>query len=156
MIKVVLLFTFILPVLVFGQEYTDSLTSKTYIDVKTVEYWMVRYINQERINAGLDTLVLSDDLDKISNTHSSWMCKTGKYEHSKGYNVFEIIMKSGCGPNMISHKRVAEGAVIAWMSSPGHKSIILRKDIKYIGSGFAYKINEYGYASYYYTVNIDY
>jgi len=140
----------------FGQDYTDSLTSKTYIDVKTVEYWMIRYINQERIKAGLDTLVLSDDLDKISNTHSSWMCKTGKYEHSKGYNVFEIIMKSGCGPNMISHKRVAEGAVIAWMSSPGHKSAILKKDAKYIGSGFAYKFYPNGYADYYYTVNIDY
>ncbi len=140
----------------FGQTYTDSLTSKTYIDVKTVEYWMVRYINQERINAGLDTLVLSDKLDNISNTHSAWMCKTGKYEHS-GLNVFEVCMKSGSGANSITHKRVAEGAVIAWMSSPAHKSIIIRKDVKYIGSGFAYSIRSTdGYASFYYTVNIDY
>lgn len=138
-----------------SQLYSDSLTSKTYIDVPTIEYWMIRYINIERINCGLDTLIYQKNVDDISNKHNNWMCETGRYEHS-GLNIAEIIFTSSSSAGM-SYKKIAKGAVNAWMSSAGHRKHILHPNFKYIGSGFAYKIidKELGYCKIYYTVNFE-
>ena len=139
----------------FSQLYSDSLTTKTYIDIPTVEYWMIRYINIERINCGMDTLVYNKYVDDISNKHTKWMCETGRYEHS-GLNINEICFNSKCSSGW-THQKIAKGAVKAWMSSTPHREAILDPDFKYIGTGFAYKITdkELGFGEIYYTVNFE-
>ena len=136
----------------FGQDYGDSLVKKEFVSAETIEYWMVRYINIERIKLGLDTLVVATEPDQIAKTHSAKMLRTDIYEHSK-LNIAEIIMKSGSGSNRYSHKFFARGVVNAWMDSPGHRAHIVNPDFKYIGSGYSYSARQSdGYISDYYTV----
>jgi len=137
---------------VHGQEFGDSLVKKDFVSSSTIEYWMVRYINAERIKLGLDTLIVAEEPDQIAKTHSAWMLRTGKYQHS-GLNIAEIIMESGKGTGRYTHKVFARAMVNAWMDSPGHKKHILDPEFKYIGSGHAYKVRQSdGYIEDYYTV----
>jgi uncharacterized protein YkwD len=138
--------------LVFGQDYGDSLVKKEFVSTKTVEYWMVRYINIERTKLGLDTLIVASEPDQIAKTHSAWMLRTGKYEHSK-LNIAEIIIDGGRGSNRYSHKFIARASVNAWMDSPGHRAHIVNPYFKYIGAGYSYtaRLSD-GYISDYYTV----
>lgn len=136
----------------FGQGLGDSLVKKEFVSAETIEYWMVRYINVERIKLGLDTLVVASEPDQIAKTHSAKMLRTGIYEHSK-LNIAEIIMKGGSGSNRYSHKFLARAVVNAWMGSPGHRAHIVNPDFKYIGTGYAYTVRQLdGFISYYYTV----
>jgi uncharacterized protein YkwD len=155
--KLFLVFSIVVSSFGFGQDYGDSLVTKDFVSVETIEYWMIRYINAERLKLGLDTLVLDSELDKMANDHSAWMSRTGKYEHS-GKNVYEVIMTSGFAGNKYAstlHKNTASGCVRAWMSSPGHNYIITKPELKYIGSGFSYSIrNGDGYITVYYTVTV--
>lgn len=135
-----------------GQDYGDSLVKKEFVSAETIEYWMVCYINVERIKLGLDTLVVDSEPDQIAKTHSDKMLRTSIYEHSK-LNIAEIIMKSGCGSNRYSHKFLAKGVVNAWMGSPGHRAHIVNPDFKYIGAGYSYSARQSdGYISDYSTV----
>jgi uncharacterized protein YkwD len=134
-----------------GQDYSDSLVKKDFVSSSTIEYWMVRYINAERLKLGLDTLIVDSEPDQIAKKHSAWMLSTGKYQHS-GLNIAEIIMKSGKGTGDYTHKFFARAMVNAWMDSPGHKKHILDPGFKYIGAGHAYKVRQDGYISDYYTV----
>jgi uncharacterized protein YkwD len=135
----------------FGQDYGDSLVKKEFVSAETIEYWMVRYINVERIKLGLDTLVVDSEPDQIAKTHSAKMLRTGIYEHSK-LNIAEIIMKGGTGSNRYSHKCRAQGVVNAWMGSPGHHAHIMNPNFKYIGTGYSYTVRQLdGFISYYYT-----
>lgn len=138
--------------LVFGQDYGDSLVKKEFVSVETIEYWVVRYINVERIKLGLDTLVIDSEPDQIAKTHSAWMLKTGKYQHSE-LNIAEIIITGGYGSNRYSHKFEAQAIVNGWMASPGHKAHIINPENKFIGVGYAYKARQSdGYISDYCTV----
>jgi len=138
--------------LAFGQDYGDSLVKKDFVSAETIEYWVVRYINVERTKLGLDTLIVDLELDDIAKSHSAWMLKTGKYEHSK-LNIDEIIMKSGTGSNRYSHKFIARAVVNAWMDSPAHHAIIIQPTNKFVGVGFAYSVRQSdGFISYYHTV----
>ena len=47
-----------------GQDYGDSLVHRDFVSKETVEYWMVRYINEERTKRGLDTLVYDSATNK--------------------------------------------------------------------------------------------
>lgn len=154
--KLLLSLMLLVSVNLFSQLYSDSLTTKTYIDIPTVEYWMIRYINIERMNCGLDTLIYNKSVDYVSNRHTKWMCETGRYEHS-GLNITENIMNSSCRAGR-THQQIAKGAVDAWMSSTPHRKHILDPKFKYIGTGFAYKIThkELGFGETYYTVNFEY
>lgn len=134
-----------------AQDYGDSLVTEDFISSSTIEYWMVRYINVERVKLGLDTLIVGSEPDQIAKNHSAWMLRTGKYQHS-GLNIAEIIMKCGAPTDWYTHKFFARSMVNAWMSSPGHKAHILNPNFKYIGAGHAYSIDSLGYISDYYTV----
>jgi uncharacterized protein YkwD len=135
-----------------GQDYGDSLVKKEFVSTETIEYWMVRYINVERIKLGLDTLVVDSEPDQIAKTHSAWMLRTGKYEHSK-LNIAEIIIDGGHGSNRYSHKFIARASINAWMDSPGHRAHIINPDFKYIGAGYSYSARQSdGYISDYSTV----
>ena len=127
-----------------GQDYGDSLATKDFISAETVEYWMVRYINEERIKLGLDTLVYDSEIDDIAKNHSMWMLQTGKFQHSK-LNVYEIITHSGAPTRReyaCTHKRIAKAAINCWVSSPAHYRIMTLPNIKYIGSGCAYSVRQ--------------
>ena len=138
--------------LAVGQDYGDSLVKKEFVSAETIEYWMVRYINVERIKLGLDTLVVDSEPDKIAKTHSAWMLRTGKYEHSK-LNIAEIIIDGGHGSNRYSHKFIARSSINAWMDSPGHRAHIINPDFQYIGAGYSYTARQSdGYISDYSTV----
>lgn len=137
-----------------GQDYGDSLATKDFISAETVEYWIVRYINEERTKLGLDTLVYDSEIDDMAKTHSEWMLRTGKFEHSKN-NVYEIILTGGNGTtkyNRYTHKFYARAVVNGWMNSSGHKYIITLAKLQYIGVGFSYSIRSSdGYITKYYT-----
>ena len=54
--KLFLVFSVAVSSFGFGQvDYSDSLILAKCIHAETVEYWMIRYINEERQKYGLDT-----------------------------------------------------------------------------------------------------
>ena len=153
MMKTLLLATVVLSCsFSFGQDYGDSLVKKEFVSVETIEYWVVRYINEERMSLGLDTLVVDSEPDGIAKSHSAKMLRTGIYEHSK-LNIAEIISKGGSGGNRYSHKFIARAHVNGWMDSPGHRAHIVNPEFKFIGVGYAYTARQSdGYISDYCTV----
>lgn len=135
----------IVAVLVSGivnaqKDYSDIDITSTYVDTKTIEHWVLYYINQERIKLGLDTFIVESTIDKIAKDHSNWMAKTGKYQHS-GLNIRENITKIISPVN--THKFVAYVAVRSWICSPGHYEAIQNPKYKYIGVGIAVKYNNF-------------
>ena len=41
-----------------AQDYGDCLVKADFVSSSTIEYWIVRYINLERVKLGLDTLIV--------------------------------------------------------------------------------------------------
>lgn len=137
-----------------AQNYGDSLLKKDFVSAETVEYWMVRYINEERIKLGLDTLTVNTEIDQIAKKHSAWMLRTGKYQHSEA-RIAEVITQGGFGSNRYSHKLIARSAINAWMDSPGHKYLLMSSNYKHVGVGFAYLVRQSdGYITVYYTATL--
>jgi uncharacterized protein YkwD len=135
----------IVAVLVSGivnaqKDYSDIDITSTYVNTKTIEHWVLYYINQERIKLGLDTFIVESTIDKIAKDHSNWMAKTGKYQHS-GLNIRENITDNPSAVN--THKFAAYVAVRSWICSPGHYEAIQNPKYKYIGVGVAVKYSKF-------------
>lgn len=128
------------------KDYSDIDVSTSYVNTKTIEQWVLRYINQERIRLGLDTFVIDNQIDKMAKDHSIWMAKNNKLQHS-GLNIRENITN---GMNSVNtHKRSAYIAVRSWICSPGHYEAIQNPKYKYIGIGVS--VNYTKFCIYYTT-----
>lgn len=105
------------------------------------EQEMFKLVNQERVGAGLNSLVWDENLAVLAREHSQDMLKRGYFEHNtpEGKSPFDRMLNAGiqfssAGENLALAPTVEE-AMKGLMASTGHRANILSKDYKSIGIG---------------------
>jgi len=106
----------------------------------TVEAEVHRLVNEHRIGLGLPALDWNETIANECRQHSEEMAAAHTINHD-GFNerinkIGETISWSWAGENVAYNYR-AEGAVVAWLNSPGHKSNI-ESNSNLTGVGVAY------------------
>ena len=104
---------------------------------------ILKLVNQERSNAGLAPLKLSDQLTNIANTKAKDMADKRYFSHnSPTYgSPFEMLQQFGvnysyAGENIAAGQQTAEEVMKDWMNSSGHRANILNKNYTQLGVGF--------------------
>jgi uncharacterized protein YkwD len=97
-------------------------------------------VNEHRIGIGLSALDWNETIANECRQHSEEMANTNSLNHD-GFNervnkIGETISWSWAGEN-VAYNYSAEGAVVAWLNSPGHKSNI-ESNSNLTGVGVAY------------------
>lgn len=102
---------------------------------------MIRLVNEERVDQGLDKLAFNDKLRKIGRDHSADMFERGYFSHysPEGKTVADRAVKDGIdflviGENL-AYAPSVESAFRGLMNSEGHRANILSKDYHKIGIG---------------------
>jgi len=106
----------------------------------TVEAEVHRLVNEHRTGMGLPVLVWNETIAIECRQHSQEMANTNTLSHD-GFNerinnISETISWSWAGEN-VAYNYSAQGAVTAWLNSPGHKSNI-ESNSNLTGVGVAY------------------
>ncbi|HHP7231292.1 MAG TPA: CAP domain-containing protein [Xenococcaceae cyanobacterium] len=123
---------------------------------------VVRLINQERIDAGLDPLKVDSQLRQAAIEHSQSMADDDFFSHTgaDGSSPFERIKDTGykyrtAGENIAAGFTTPKTVVEAWMGSSGHRRNILNPNFTEIGVGHDFEANDQGQVNYghYWTVN---
>ena len=135
----------------------------TLQDTETVEYWIVAYVNHERVESGVEPLVWSPRLAQIADyrsydmgtrdyfSHSGpdgkghvWWYKTFNFSYSsqaaeniasKSYDKLTINIS---GPGTVTYddpKEFARALVRGWMISGGHRWALMHGDYTVTGVG---------------------
>jgi uncharacterized protein YkwD len=138
--KLLLTASLLVSSLTFSQDYSNIDITTTYVNTKTIDQWILYYINQERVKLGLDTFVIDSTIDKMAKDHSKWMARNNKLQHS-GLNIRENITDKIAPTN--THKFAAYIAVRAWICSPAHYEAIQNPNYKYLGIGVAVNYNKF-------------
>lgn len=120
---------------------TNNNTNTTSINLTADEQETLNLINTERAKAGLSALVVDNELQRVARIKAQDMSDNNYFSHtSPTYGSPFDMMKSF----KISYKTAGEniagnssnqGAVTAWMNSPGHKANILNSSFNYTGLG---------------------
>jgi uncharacterized protein YkwD len=124
----------LLTILISLNGYSQS--EKSQIDSAVVI--MHQLVNEYRVKYGLDTLELSEVLNKRAQSHAKWMYDTKKFEHSVGNP--ENILKGAVWNSYNTYQPTKQWVIVtldSWKSSPEHnKNILLPKYYNQIGYGF--------------------
>jgi len=136
----------------FGQDYGDSLVTYTVHSNETIEFYILKYVNEERVKAGLSEFKIDTILQPLAQKHSAWMCKTSIYVHSSDAQTPDpgqhrrINYAENCmmyhSIMYVTHKKLAKMCVGAWMGSEAHRNNILDPSNTTIGIGFDQKRND--------------
>ena len=107
---------------------------------------LVRLTNGRRASQGLPPLKAASELMNSSQYHSNWMANHNCFSHNcpgepdwvqriinGGYVDYVLL-----GENIAAGYTSANGAVQAWMESPGHRANMLNPDFREAGGGYAY------------------
>lgn len=115
---------------------------------------VIRLVNIERANAGLDPLVKSDILCQIAEARASEIKILFSHTRPNGTKCFTILKEYGisyklCAENIAAGQKTPAKVVEDWMNSPGHRANILDPRVQEIGVGVVYV--EDGYHRYYWA-----
>ncbi len=112
--------------------------------IKELETEVIRLVNIERSNRGLQTLKQNWELSRIARYKSQDMIDKGYFAHtSPTYgSFFQMIdsfgvKASGAAENIAQGQRTPQHVMSSWMNSPGHKNNILSESFSEIGVGVA-------------------
>lgn len=112
--------------------------------IKELETEVVRLVNIERSNRGLQTLQQNWELSRIARYKSQDMIDKGYFAHtSPTYGSFFHMIDSfgvkasGAAENIAQGQRTPQHVMSSWMNSPGHKNNILSESFSEIGVGVA-------------------
>ena len=107
------------------------------------EQEVLRLINVERRNHGLQSLQWDDRLGTAARNHSIDMVARSFFSHHcpSGSTPWDRMRRVGVntghrGEIIASGQRTPEAVVNAWMNSPGHRAAILTVDQSHLGAGF--------------------
>ncbi len=109
---------------------------------------ILELVNNERTNAGLDPLLIDEQLDAAANLHTDEMAQADLMSHqlngeaslgdrvsSTGYDWNNI------GENVAAGQTTPEEVMYhedwGWMNSPGHRANILNPNFTHLGVGYA-------------------
>ncbi len=126
-----------------NQNTNSNSTSNTNSssDLSNDEKEVFNLINTQRINNGLPTLKISNEVQKVARVKAQDMVDKNYFSHtSPTYGSPFDMLKSfkvsynSAGENIAGNSSNS-GAVNAWMNSPGHKANILNSSFNYTGIG---------------------
>ena len=129
-----------------GRMYYVCIATKPFGDKEkaALEDEAIRLINEERKKQGLPPATKNDDLAKVARMKAQDMADNGYCAHeSPTYGSPANMAKSHApdikyaGENIAAGQQTASDAFRAWMDSPKHKAIMLKKSADCIGIGVA-------------------
>jgi uncharacterized protein YkwD len=110
---------------------------------------VIRLVNIEREKAGLSPVTKNDDLMKVARMKADDMSEKGYCDHeSPTYGSPKNMVEkyttniAYLGENITAGQRTAAEAVTAWLISPAHKDILMKKTANIVGIGVS--LNEQG------------
>jgi uncharacterized protein YkwD len=123
-------------------------SAPTSAEITAAEQAVLSLINKDRTTAGLVAVRVDSRLMAIARARSTDMATKDYFSHTQpdGRNVFDILTAQhitwyDAGEiiawNNYSMDYTAGIANSQWMSSPGHRAIILSTDFNYVGVGLA-------------------
>lgn len=95
---------------------------------------MLQAVNVERERVGSPRLVIERSLMDCSKAHSNQMARTGIFAH-QGSGLPVLCDFGGENIYMAYPSASIQGAMVAWMKSPGHRQNILNRDFTRFGWG---------------------
>lgn len=127
--------------------------------LKTMEWKMLKLVNNDRKFHGLGKLRMQEDLRDVARKHSRDMARKGYFEHDSilGKSPFDRLETARVtdiqsGENLAKirgHKNPVVRAEVGLMNSPGHRANILNEHYNTVGIGVIKSIDK----SYYFTQN---
>lgn len=122
----------------------QKLTIPSIDDVKAQENEVIRLVNVERTNRGLQPLKANWQLSRVARYKSADMAQKGYFSHtSPTYgSPFDMMESFGlkfaaAGENIAYGQKTPQAVMTAWMNSAGHRSNILSTSYSEIGVGLA-------------------
>ena len=104
---------------------------------------MLAQVNQQRRNAGLSELSLSQELTKVATVKAEDMRDQGYFSHtSPTYgSPFDMMKEFGinyrtAGENIAKGQKSVEAVMNGWMNSTGHRENILNSNFTKLGVGY--------------------
>ena len=120
-----------------AEQQTEEITNSTNLTADEREAFNL--INEQRKKEGLEALQIDDEVQNVARVKAKDMVNNNYFSHtSPTYgSPFDMLKKYGisyksAGEN-IAGNGTAQGAVNAWMNSPGHKANILNSKYNYTG-----------------------
>lgn len=124
-LKVLIIFLTALIFLISCEE--DSVSPNKENPSNSIEKEVHKLINAHRTGMGLDPLEWNETIADECRTHSREMANAHTINHDGFYDrinkIKETIPWNWAGEN-VAYNYSAQGAVTAWLNSPGHKSNI--------------------------------
>ena len=120
---------------------------------------VLRLINKERENQGLQPLDWCPDLAKAAQTHAEDMSSDGYFSHISYDRIdgrlIEVSLPKerllsfstrACAENIAQGQQEPRDVVAGWMGSDGHRANILARDHRLCGVGYAggYWVQDFG------------
>lgn len=116
----------------------------TQTDIKAQENEVIRLVNIQRRNNGLQPLTANWQLCRVARYKSQDMINKNYFSHTSPtygspFNMMESfgIRFSSAGENIAAGQRTPAEVMNSWMNSPGHRSNILSPSFTQIGVGLA-------------------
>lgn len=141
-------------VVVFAKSFATYFAEQTVGlgDLNTVRSAMLTRVNDARLQAGLQPLVLQAQLNSAAQGHAQDMFDRAYYDHlnPEGLDAFQRIVAKGYQPqltaeNIAKNQFSVDEVMNSWLASPGHLANILTADFVDVGFGLAYGKNSAGY-----------
>lgn len=127
--------------------------------LKTMEWEMLKLVNNDRKFHGLGKLRMQEDLRDVARKHSRDMARKNYFEHESilGKSPFDRLETARVtdiqsGENLAKirgHKNPVLRAEVGLMNSPGHRANILNENYNTVGIGIIKSVDQ----SYYFTQN---
>ena len=109
---------------------TPSTPATSNVDTDDYASEVIRLVNQERANAGLDTLIEDSYLNEVAEERVVEYSEVQSHTRPDGTTVVAL----GLGENCRYGSSTPQAAVNGWMNSSGHKANILLENYVSIGS----------------------
>jgi len=128
------------PALIYpGQKLTMPVITTT-----AQENEVIRLVNVQRANAGLQLLTANWQLSRVARYKSADMAQKGYFSHTvptygSPFKMMESfgLSFSAAGENIAYGQRTPQEVMNDWMNSPGHRSNIMNPTYTQIGVGLA-------------------
>jgi hypothetical protein len=105
-----------------------------------VERQFVGMLNAERAAQGLAPVEISPALTDIADDYVAYNDQVGGIDHARDAPYTARANEAGCGkwdgPVLALGYTTPDGALQGWLSSPGHRAVLLDPEITHIGAGF--------------------
>ena len=105
----------------------EAVAANTAETIAQYRQELITLVNAEREKVGLPAYIINEKCMEYSQTRAEELVTKCSHTRPDGTNAgYEIIATGQASP---------EGAVYAWMNSPGHKAAILHESRVYVGAG---------------------